>query len=118
MERRVNMNRKIAFILSIMTVVMLSSCRAVSPDTPSQELSAHRWEAVKISGTLSFDDARMVFRASDGERKITLDGEYYADDEKLTLVTNDCNTIVFRYALKGDTLYLTYGGKTMELKKA
>ena len=60
----------------------------------------------------------MNLSVNDGESKIDLSGEYYADDNKLTVMTPDSTTFVFNYTLEGEKLLLTYAGRTMELKKA
>lgn len=112
------MKRIMPLIISALTIISLSSCRIASPETPSQELAAHRWQPVTLNGELSFDDSIMNFTVSDGERKIDLSGEYYADDDKLTVTTPDSTTLVFGYTLEGEKLMLTYSGRTMELRKA
>lgn len=112
------MKKKLLIILCIAGLFSLTSCRIASPETPAQELASHRWEPLRLSGELSFDDSVMNLSVNDGESKIDLSGEYYADDNKLTVMTPDSTTFVFNYTLEGEKLLLTYAGRTMELKKA
>lgn len=59
----------------------------------------------------------MTLDLSDGENKLSLSGEYFADEKRLTFVTAEQTTIIFSYVLEGEKLLLTYGGKTMTFIK-
>ncbi len=110
--------KKLISIICISTALLsCSACRTAPPVTAAGELAAHRWRVQNLSGQLIFKEKNMTLDLSDGENKLSLSGEYFADEKRLTFVTAEQTTIIFSYVLEGEKLLLTYGGKTMTFIK-
>ncbi|MBQ8133739.1 MAG: hypothetical protein IJ192_04960 [Clostridia bacterium] len=106
--------RKI-FIIGIvfLNMMLMCSCRKESPETAQQELAAHKWslssEQGKYSLTFEDDSLTLAGKMSDSET-FDLRGKYFADDSRLTVVTEEYGTVDFDYVLENEKLKISCFG--------
>lgn len=110
----------VIYILSL-GLFFLSSC-SEAIDTPQRVLRANTWEYGRkdFSLTLSFrdDDVEIVVKDKDNKALYTIKGITTVTDKKITVRDSDTLTdYTFDYSLRGEDVRLTYGGKTIKLKK-
>ncbi len=106
--------RKILIIgIVLLNMILMCSCRRESPETAAQELAAHKWSLSGEQGecSLTFDDdsLTLVGKMNDSET-FDLKGKYFADDSRLTVVTEEYGTVDFDYVLENEKLKISCFG--------
>lgn len=109
----------------MVAVVMVSafcSCVAAPPSDCRDELVMHKWVIYdsfeKEKCTLSFADGRMLISAEMSDNSVfEFNGEYIADTEKITVVSENYGVLNIGYKINSDSLVLTYIDKEITFKK-
>ncbi|MDD6490170.1 MAG: hypothetical protein PUG48_10260 [Clostridia bacterium] len=115
--------RKIACVLvAAVMVLVFCSCTAAPPSDCRDELIMHKWVIYdnfeKEKCTLSFTDGRMMISAEMGNNSVfEFNGEYIADNEKITVFSENYGILNIGYRIKSDSLVLTYIDKEITFKK-
>ena len=100
-------------------VLSLSGCtlRRASPESAAMELDSRDRISADGKASLSFDGGNAAFTAETTDGTLTICGEYFADDEKLTIVSDQWGTMVFPYRFEKGRLVLSYEGRELLLDK-
>ena len=103
----------------LITVFLFSgtSCALAPPRSPAEEIALHSWYLSGQKVRLSFEGDEMTIRSEGSDDRIYLKGKYFTDEDKLTVLSDDCGTVIMTYRLVADKLELTYAGRTAELVK-
>ncbi len=109
--------RKVSLIISAAALLFFSACRSASPETAAEELCSADRKNSDGSCCLYFRDDTASFTAKKGSRMLNISGEYFADEQNLTIVTKDCATVCFTYRFEDGCLYLNYSGLEICLDK-
>ena len=109
--------RKVSLILSAAVLLFFSSCRSASPETAAEELCSADRQTADGSCCLSFSDGSASFTAKRSGEALNISGEYFADEQKLSIVTKDCGTVSFSYRFQDGRLFLEYSGLEICLDK-
>ena len=108
-------------MLALGCIIMLCGCRQASPETKAGELAAHRWEMAdtSVSGRIDIDgDIFTLSGVAEGTENVSLSGKYFADDETITVETEDQGTVRLSYDINNEKLILTYYGNELTFFRA
>ncbi len=111
----------ILYIICISVMIFTSACTASPPTTAAEEIQRHDWQMLDSSGeeyaSLTFDDDRFFLKAQVYDSPLSLSGEYYVDEDTISVDTESFGTILLKYKLNSDELTLTYFGKSVVFLK-
>lgn len=107
--------KKVVSLFIVILCLMLSGCTsAASPAMNSAEqLSRFDWYGKK-GKSVSFSEGSFAMKTNE----VSLSGRYSADNEELTLFTEESGVIVLPYNIIDDQLMLCYCGKELYFTKA
>ena len=111
---------KIIILVMWLTLLIIISagCSFVpaAPENAAMQLESFNWiKTDEGDGELGFSDGS--FRLVDNKSGLSLKGRYEADENALTLYTEDCGTIVLPYTIEGEKLALCYREKEIYFTK-
>ena len=109
-------------MVAVVLVSVFCSCTAAPPSNCRDELIMHKWVIYdsfeKEKCTLSFADGRMMISAEIGDNSVfEFNEEYIADNEKITIISENYGVLNIGYKIKNDSLVLTYIDKEITFKK-
>lgn len=103
--------RRCAVWLGLTGMVFLSGCTTAPPQNAAEELCRYQWIPKTAEGSLTFSEDTLSLSVQQGDNSVKLSGVYFADDDTLTVLSEDYGTVVMQYALVADQLRLTYFDK-------
>lgn len=109
---------RITAVISVLFV--LPGCCRDHPTLPQEEIACHRWiyKGNDVECTLSFEDNMFNMYASvHGGENLRLSGVYYADENNITVDSDDFGTVVFPYRAENEYLFMNYAGKEFRMQK-
>ncbi len=112
------MKKRFAVII-LCTVMLLvtASCTNAPPQNAREELLRHDWQIIdqtgKVQGTVCFREGTIHLEAGN----LHLSEEYLINDSAITFYSQTYGAVSLSYVLSGNTMQLTYFGKTVTLKK-
>ncbi len=109
--------KAISIIICIAVVISFSACHPSAPETAAQELCIHTWVSEDHKGTLTFHDNIISISIPCNQGKTKLTGNYFANEEIITVVTKDYGNIELNYKLDNEKLLLSYAGTEMTFFK-
>lgn len=112
--------KKVVALFYLIICVMFCSCTQ-NTSGYSYELTSSKWKTTLNGGaevSLSFSDDTANFTIKNSDKSTQIKGKFIADEETFVIfVPEICQNYGFSYTPKGNTLDLTYNGKTITLEK-
>lgn len=90
-----------------MTVILLSSCRVCPPSDASEEITVYTWVNKSDNGEcrINFDEENIKIACTlSNNEKMKLEGKYFADENTITVESDDCGTITLGYKLENEKM--------------
>lgn len=118
---KIKLKKLFAALILFLFIIMSSSCSGAAPLTSNEEIKLHRWniysETDDISGFLTINKNELTLDAELSGEKISLNGESFIDDNRITVLSDEYGTVVFEYKLIDDKLTLVFYNKKLTFIK-
>ena len=107
-------------LILCIAVSILGGCAASPPGSAGEELVRHRWilgEGKERQCRLTFSDHTLTLTAQGFGEEVSLSGDCFVQEQRITVLSEEYGTVCFDYSLRGDKLLLSFFGKNMTLVK-
>ena len=101
------LKRVFVMLCVLLTIILLTSCISSPPSNASEEIARYSWISKNDSGNcrISFTDGVLKLDCCLSEKEtVRLEGKYFADDNMITVESDDCGTVVLKYKLENEKM--------------
>lgn len=117
------MKKTVLTLLTVISVIIMSSCGQKVINTLSDELRYNKWtyqnELSGISASLTFENENAAFTINNENESCTISGTCITNDDCIIIIDNDKKKeYKFDYSLKGESVLLFYNDKEICFTKS